>query len=64
LELYYASTISRKILEPPTSPIEIVGEQEYEMKEIIDSRISNCQFHYFIHWQGYDINEQTICKLI
>jgi hypothetical protein len=26
LELYYASTISRKILEPPTSLIEIVGE--------------------------------------
>jgi hypothetical protein len=58
------STISRRILQPPNSPIEINGKQEYEMREIIDFRISNCQFHYFIHLQGYDIIEQTICKLI
>jgi hypothetical protein len=33
------------------------GEQEYEVEEILDSRISRCQLQYLVHWQGYDISE-------
>jgi hypothetical protein len=27
--------------------------------DILDSRISNCQFQYLNHWHGYDVNECT-----
>jgi hypothetical protein len=37
---YHASTIPRKVPKP-LSPIEINGEQEYEMEEILDLKISN-----------------------
>ncbi len=43
------STIPRRILHDPPSPIEVDGEQEYEVEDILDSKISNCQFQYFIH---------------
>ncbi len=56
LEPYHAYTIPRITHEPP-SPIVIDGEQEYEIKETLNSRISHCQLQYLVHWQGYEINE-------
>jgi hypothetical protein len=52
------STIPRRIHDPP-SPIEVDGEQEYEVENILDSIISNCQFQYLNHWNGYDVSERT-----
>ncbi len=36
LEPYHASTILGRIFEPPP-PIEIDGEQEYEVEDVLDS---------------------------
>ncbi len=58
LELYHDSTIPWKTHEPPP-PIVINGEQEYEVKEILDSKISHHQLQYLVHWQGYEISEHT-----
>ncbi len=58
LEPYHASTIPRRIHDPP-SPIEVNGEHEYEMVDILDLRISNRQLQYLDHWHGYDVNERT-----
>jgi hypothetical protein len=58
LLVHYCINIMLFLLEPP-SPIEVNGEQEYEMKEILDSKLSNRQLQYLVHWQGYDINECT-----
>jgi hypothetical protein len=41
------------------SPIEVDGEQKYEMDDILNLGISNCQLQYFVHLHGYDVNEQT-----
>lgn len=40
LALYHASTIPRRVLEPPLL-IEVNGEQEYEMEKILDFKLSN-----------------------
>jgi hypothetical protein len=48
LEFYHTSTIPRRIHDSPP-PIEIDGEHEYEMENILDSTISNCQFQYLVH---------------
>jgi len=42
LEPYHASTNPKKIHDP-LPPIEVNGEQEYEMDDILDSRIYNWQ---------------------
>jgi hypothetical protein len=52
------STIPRRIHDPP-SPIKVDGEQEYEVENILDSIIFNCQFQYLNHWHGYDVSERT-----
>jgi hypothetical protein len=62
LEPYHASTILRRIYEPPP-PIEVDGEQKYEVKDVLDSQISNDQLQYFIHWHMYDVSE-NIWELI
>jgi len=41
------------------SPIEVNGEQKYEVDDILNLRISNHQVQYFVHLHGYDVNEQT-----
>jgi hypothetical protein len=42
LKPYQRSTILGKIHDPPP-PIEVNGEQKYEMEDILDSRVFNCQ---------------------
>jgi hypothetical protein len=42
LKLYHTSTIPRRIYDPPPL-IEINGEQEYEMEDILDSQVFNRQ---------------------
>jgi hypothetical protein len=58
LQLYHVPTISRRIHDSPP-PIEVDGEHEYEVEDILNSRIFNSQFQYFVHWHGYDVKECT-----
>jgi hypothetical protein len=58
LEPYHASTILERINDLPP-PIEVNGEHKYEVEDILDSRIFNCQLKYIIDWHGYDVNECT-----
>jgi len=51
-------TIPGRIHDPPP-PIEINDEQKYEVEDILDSRNSNRQLQYLVHWHGYDVNECT-----
>jgi hypothetical protein len=38
---------------PPPPPVLIDGEEEYEIKEILDSRIRYRRLEYLIKWRGY-----------
>jgi hypothetical protein len=39
----------------PPSPIIIEGEPEYEVEEVLDSRMFQHQLQYLIKWCGWDI---------
>ena len=63
LELSHPSTILNRV-QPPLPPIEVNGEVEYEVEEILDSKIDrrrhHCQLLYLVHWAGYaGTNEET-----
>jgi hypothetical protein len=56
--LPHVFTIPRKTHEP-LPPIIVDGEQEYEVEEIFNSRISHRELQYLVHRQGYDMNGHT-----
>ena len=58
LEPYKESTLPGRVQEPPP-PIEIEGDEEFEVSEILDSRIHRRRLEYLVHWQGYDVSERT-----
>ena len=44
-------------VQPAPPPIEIDDELEYEIAEILDSKINNwqrCKLQYFVRWMGYE----------
>jgi hypothetical protein len=57
LEPYKESTI-RGWLQVPPPPIEINGQEEFEVFEILDSCINRKKLEYLVHWQGYKISER------
>jgi len=52
LELYHDNMLPSQRTQPPP-PIIIEGEQEYELKEIIDSRLHYEKLQYRPKWTGY-----------
>jgi hypothetical protein len=58
LEPHNENRIPERHLEPPP-PVQIDGELEYEVSEILDSKIIGNKLHYLVHWSGYDANERT-----
>ena len=56
LELYKESSIFRW-LQVPLPPIEMNGEEEFKICEVLDSRIKNGKIGYVVHWQSYKVHE-------
>jgi len=56
LETSLQSSIPNRVQSPPP-PIEVDGEVEYEVEEILDSKIDrrrrHCQLLYLVRWAGY-----------
>jgi hypothetical protein len=59
LEPYRENTIEGRIQPPPPPPDEINGELEYEVKEILDSKVVCGNLQYYIDWEGYTPEERT-----
>jgi hypothetical protein len=38
----------------PAPPVEVDGEEEWEVSEVLDSRMFRRRLHYLIRWTGYD----------
>src|SRR5258705_7516539 len=62
LEPALSSSISNRTEDPP-SPVEIEGEIEYEIAEILDTKLDRrrcCKLQYLVHWSGYEgTNKET-----
>jgi predicted GH43/DUF377 family glycosyl hydrolase len=39
---------------PPPPPVEVDGEEEYQVSSVEDSRVYRNQLQYLIRWTGYD----------
>ena len=44
---------------PPPPPVIVNGEQEWEVEEIINSRLFRNRFEYRVKWKGYGIEEAS-----
>ena len=56
LEPCIPNTIPDRI-QPPPPPVEVEGDLEYEISEILDSKIDKrrkCKVLYYVRWLGYE----------
>ena len=62
LEPFVPNTIpGRKV--PPPPPVVVEGDVEYEVEEIVDSRLFRKKIQYLAKWAGYGPEENTWLKL-
>jgi hypothetical protein len=58
LTKYYANEIPGRT-QPPPPPIVIAETEEYEVEQILDSRVHYNRLQYFVDWKGYSPEERT-----
>ena len=62
LEPHHTSSIPNRTAEPPP-PVEVEGELEYEIAEVLDSKLDRrrrCKLQYLVKWRGYEgTDEET-----
>jgi hypothetical protein len=49
LKPHYPSSRHQK----PLPPVEVEGEEEYEMEEVLNSRIQRGKLEFLVTWKGY-----------
>jgi len=53
LDPVYENPLPDQII-PPPPPVEVDGDSEYHVDEILNSRIYYRQLEYLVKWTGYD----------
>lgn len=55
-------------IQPPPPLVEVEGEPEYKIEEILDSKIDrrrhHCQLLYLVHWLGYKGTDEETSWLL
>jgi len=51
--------IIQDFIQPPPPPEIIDSYEEFEVEEILDSRLHRGKLQYFIHWKGYPVSDRT-----
>ena len=46
-------------VQPPPPPVRLQEDHEYEVEEILDSRLKRNQGQYLVKWTGYDKADAT-----
>ena len=54
--------------QPPPPPVEVDGEPEFEIAEILDSKLDNrhctCKLLYLVKWAGYEGTDEETSWLL
>ena len=54
--------------QPPPPPVEVNGEPEFEISEILDSKVDRqqraCQLLYLVRWSGYEGTDKETSWLL
>jgi hypothetical protein len=58
LDPYHANTIPGRT-QPPPPAVTVEDALEYEVKEVLDSRVRNNKLEYFVDWVGYAPHERS-----
>jgi hypothetical protein len=58
LDPHHANTIPGRT-QPPPPAVTVEDALEYEVKEILDSRVRNSKLEYLVDWVGYDPHERS-----
>ena len=58
LERHRQNRFPGRIQRPPP-PVEIADDVEWEVEEVLDSRIRHRKLEYLVHWLGYGPHERT-----
>jgi RNase H-like domain found in reverse transcriptase/Reverse transcriptase (RNA-dependent DNA polymerase)/Integrase zinc binding domain/Chromo (CHRromatin Organisation MOdifier) domain len=59
LQPYQANSIPGRIQAKPPPPAIIDGEEEYEVAQVLDSRIRNRKLEYLVDWKDYGPDDRT-----
>ena len=51
LRLYKEPTAGQRVT--PAEPVEVEGQPEYEVEEVLDSRLKKGKLEYLVKWSGY-----------
>jgi hypothetical protein len=51
--------IAGRCPKPPPPPVLVEGEQEWEVEEVMDSRLFRGKLQYLVRWKGYGIEEAS-----
>ena len=51
LRLYKEPTAGQRVM--PSEPVEVEGQPEYEVEEVLDSRLKKGKLEYLVKWSGY-----------
>jgi len=55
-------------IQPPPPPVEVDGELEFEISEILDSKVDrrhrSCKLLYLVHWSGYEGTDKETSWLL
>ena len=67
LEPFIPSSIPGRVESPPP-PVEVDGELEYEISEVLDSKLDNrrrkCKLLYLVRWSGYEGTDEETSWLL
>ena len=58
LEKHVANTFLDRLMVPPP-PLHVDGLPEFEVHEILDSRLRRGELQYLVDWVGYDVSERS-----
>jgi len=49
---------------PPPPPVEVEGEEEWQVQEVLDFKFVRNRFRYLVKWEGYDVTTWELAESI